>query len=99
MSGEILSDERKLALEDICETCGLPESKIITYIEEGVVEVQGGDVELWRFSELSVVRIQKAVRLEKDLRLNPAGAALALELMSQIEELKTELNRLQQLSE
>ena len=99
MSGEILSDERKLALEDICETCGLPESKIITYIEEGVVEVQGGDVKLWRFSELSVVRIQKAVRLEKDLRLNPAGAALALELMSQIEELKNELKRLQQLSE
>ena len=99
MSGEILSDERTLALEDICETCGLPESKIITYIEEGVVEVQGGDVKLWRFSELSVVRIQKAVRLEKDLRLNPAGAALALELMSQIEELKNELKRLQQLSE
>ena len=99
MTGEVLSEERKLALEDICETCGLPESKVITYIEEGVVEVQGDDFRLWRFSEISMIQIQKAYRLEKDLRLNPAGAALALELMSQIEDLKNQLKHLQQSSE
>ena len=99
MTGKILSDERKLALEDICETCGLPESKVITYIEEGVVEVQGDDVKRWRFSEVSMIQIQKAYRLEKDLRLNPAGAALALELMSQIEDLKNQLKRFQQASQ
>ena len=98
MTGEILSEDRKLALEDICETCGLPESKVRAYIQEGVVEVRGDDITRWRFSEISVVRIQKAYRLEKDLRLNPAGAALALELMSQIEELKSKLKRLERSS-
>ena len=57
--------------------------------------MRGDDITRWRFSEISVVRIQKAYRLEKDLRLNPAGAALALELMSQIEELKIQIKRLQ----
>ncbi len=99
MTGEVLSEDHKLALGDICESCGLSESKVITYIEEGLVEVQGNDVKLWRFSEISMVQIQKVHRLEKDLRLNPAGAALALELMSQIEDLKNQLRRLQQTSE
>ena len=99
MTGEVLSEEHKLALADICENCGLSESKVRTYIEESVVEVQGDGVKLWRFSEVSVVQIQKAHRLERDLRLNPAGAALALELMSQIEDLKNRLKRFQQTSD
>ena len=99
MTGEVLSEEHKLTLNDICESCGLSESKVRTYIEESVVEVQGDDVKLWRFSEVSVVKIVKAHRLEQDLRLNPAGAALALDLMLQIEELKNQLKRSQQASQ
>lgn len=33
------------------------------------------------------------MRLEKDLGLNPAGMALALKLMSQIDDLKAQLKR------
>ncbi len=95
MNGQILREDYKLALTDICEKCEVPESKVIAYIEEGVVEVQGNEVKLWRFTEASIVRIRQANRLEQDLRLNPAGAALALELMSQIEDLKNELKRFQ----
>ena len=95
MTGEILSEKNKLALQDICERCGLPETTIRAYVEEGVIEVEGDDVARWRFSEVSMVRIQKACRLERDLGLNPAGVALALDLMAQIDELKTEIKRLQ----
>lgn len=95
MSGETLSEETRLELTDFCERCGLPEAVIRTYVEEGVLEAQGGDVSRWRFSEVSLVRVQKARRLERDLRLNPAGAALALELMDQIEQLRARLARLE----
>ena len=95
MTGEILSEKNKLALQDICERCSLPETTIRAYVEEGVIEVEGDDVARWRFSEVSMVRIQKACRLERDLGLNPAGVALALDLMAQIDELKTEIKRLQ----
>ena len=95
MTGEILSEKNKLALRDVCERCGLPETTIWAYVEEGVIEVEGDDVARWRFSEVSIVRVQKAHRLELDLGLNPAGAALALELMVQIDELKTQIKRLQ----
>ena len=99
MTGEVLSEDHKLTLKDICESCGLSESNVRIYIEESVVEVQGDDPKLWRFSEVSMIKIQKANRLERDLRLNPAGAALALDLMSQIEELKNQLRRSQQASQ
>lgn len=95
MTGEILSEKNKLALLEVCERCGLPETTVRAYVEEGVLEVDGDDVARWRFSEVSIVRVQKAHRLERDLGLNPAGAALALDLMAQIDELKTQIKRLQ----
>lgn len=94
MTGEILSEKGELALQDICERCDLPETTVRSYVEEGVIEVEGDDIARWRFSEVSLVRVQKAHRLESDLGLNPAGVALALDLMSKIEELRTELRRL-----
>lgn len=94
VSGEILSEETRLELTDLCERCGLPETVIRTYVEEGLLEAQGEDVSRWRFSEVSLVRVQKARRLERDLRLNPAGAALALELLERIEQLQATIARL-----
>ena len=98
MAHDVLSEDLRLALEDICEICGLTESKIRAYVEEGVVDVHGDDVKLWRFSEVSIVQFQKARRLEQDLRLNPAGVALVLDLMSQIDELKNQLRRFEETS-
>lgn len=95
MTGEILSEKSQLAMNDLCERCGLSEATVRAYVEEGVVEAEGEDIARWRFSETSVVRVLKAHRLERDLGLNPAGAALALDLMAQIEELQARLRRLQ----
>jgi len=99
MTGEVLTDDPKLTLDDLCETCGVSEVTIRAYVAEGVIEVNGDDAGRWRFSEISLVRVQKAYRLQRDLRLNAAGAALALELMSQIEALNDQLERLKRLRE
>ncbi len=99
MTDKVLSEDLDLLLEDFCETCGLSESRVLSYVEEGVISVQGEDVKRWRFSEVNIVQVQKADRLERELRLNPAGVALALELMSEIEDLKNQLKRLQRTSQ
>jgi chaperone modulatory protein CbpM len=95
MTGEILSEKNKLPLRDICERCGVPEETVRAYVEEGVIQVEGDDVARWRFSEVTMVRVLKTHRLERDLGLNPAGAALALDLMERIEALKSRLKRLE----
>ena len=93
MSDDRPDDGMELSFEDVCTACNLPANAVISYIEEGLVEVEGSDVTHWRFSETALLHIKKAHRLECDLRLNAAGSVLVLELMAQIEDLKRQLRR------
>ncbi len=51
----------------------------------------GGEPERWRFSGTSLPRARKALRLQRDIGFNFAGAALEMELMDEIELLRTRL--------
>ncbi len=93
MNTDLLKTQAEMTLEDVCQTCGLATDTIVTYIQEGLIDVPGDNTASWRFSETQIVHIQKATRLEQDLRLNPAGSVLVLELLAQIEDLKTQLRR------
>jgi len=95
MTDGLLKDQKSLTLQDICDQCNLSHEVVMTYIEEGLIGVAGNTVASWRFSEIHLLHIQKANRLERDLRLNPAGSVLVLELMQEIESLKNQLRRLQ----
>ena len=53
-------------------------------VQEGVLEPVGGSREQWRFGVSSIRRVRTAVRLQRDLGVNLAGAALALELLDRI---------------
>jgi len=96
MSDNFLKDQPELTLEDVCECCGLSADTVITYVHEGLVDVRGKDATGWRFSQTHMVHIKKASRLEQDLRLNPAGSVLVLELLSQIDDLKNQIKRFEQ---
>lgn len=93
MSSELASARREMSLAELCEKCELSEVKVRAYVEEGVIDVEGEEVERWSFSEVCLVQIRRAHRLERDLGLNPAGAALALELAAEIDRLKQRLER------
>jgi hypothetical protein len=64
-------------------------------IAEGIVDPRGPEPRAWRFTGTSVVRIQTALRLERDLGLNRAGAALVLQLLDDVQELRRRLRRLE----
>jgi len=87
---DVISDEPELSLDEACAACGLTREEIGAYVAEGIAEARGPVVE-WRFSRLTVVRLSRARRLERDLGLNPAGALLALDLMAEIERLQRRL--------
>ena len=44
----------------------------------------------WRFSGAQLRRARIALRLERDLGVNAAGVALALELLEELEQLRRE---------
>jgi chaperone modulatory protein CbpM len=54
-----------------------------------VIEPVGQTRSGWQFTTLSIVRVAKAKRLERDLGLNLPGVALALDLLDQLDEMRT----------
>jgi chaperone modulatory protein CbpM len=88
LSGEVLEDNVELTLVELCHACRLPAESIHELIEEGVIEPVGRNPTGWRFHSICVRRVRLVVRLQRDLGVNLAGAALVLELMSELELLR-----------
>lgn len=88
LTGTVLNDELLLDLGELCQLCGVNAEHILDMVEEGVVEPQGASPTQWRFRGPSVRRVQIALRLQRDLRVNLAGAALVLDLLEELERLR-----------
>ena len=91
--GTILEEEVVLSLGELCRASRLSAEHIIELAEEGVVEPIGRSPERWQFRGVSLRRIRCARRLKEDLGVNTAGVALVLDLLEELEELRTRLGR------
>jgi chaperone modulatory protein CbpM len=92
LTGELLDEDMELTLAEFCQTCRLPAERVYELVEEGIIDPLGRDPSRWRFRWISVRRVQCALRLEHDLGVNLAGAALALDLLEELEALRTRLH-------
>lgn len=90
-TGAVIEDD-SLTLEQLCHACGVHTDWVISLVEESIIEPQGDEMHLWRFSGDSLVRVRSAFRLQHDLGVNLAGIALALDLMEELENLRAQLN-------
>lgn len=95
LRGELLDDEVELTLADLCRACAVPADEVFELVEQGLVEPRGREPTGWRFEAISVRRVRCAVRLQRDLGVNRAGAALALELLEEMEALRRRLRELE----
>lgn len=91
VGGDIHEEQDDLTLADLCRRCGVHTRIAIEMVEEGVLAPQGTEPEQWRFTGVHLQRARVAVRLQRDLGLNPAGAALALQLLDEIDTLRARL--------
>jgi len=96
---EIIETRREMSLSDLCEVCTVTSERVVQLVDEGLVEPEGREPAEWRFSGRSVRRVVVAERLSRDLRLNAAGAALVLELLDEVKQLRQRLNRLEETDE
>jgi len=94
LTGDIVENETRLSLQQLCDTCSVETEYIITLVNQGCIEPVGVEQSHWRFSGISIRRVQKAKRLQQDLGINPAGVALVIDLIEEIERLRSKLNRL-----
>lgn len=97
--GFILEEQTELSLQDLCRACAVQAELIIELVHEGVLapvdDSLGTPPDQWHFSGGHLHRARVALRLQNDLGVNLAGAALALELLDELEQLRARLRRLE----
>lgn len=90
-TGTNIEDE-PLTLGQLCHACGTHADWVISLVEEGIIEPDGREIRLWRFSDVSLVRVRSALKLQRDLGVNLAGIGLVLDLMEELKKLRTQLD-------
>ena len=95
VTGTVVDDERGIPLATLCRACGLPVEAVAALVEEGILEPVGARRGRWRFPTDSIRRARAAVRLKRDLELNLAGVALALDLLDHLEELRARVRSME----
>jgi len=93
--GIIVEEEMQLSIDDLSRACAVNTEWIITLVDEGVLDPLNGNTDQWRFSGTSLRRARTIHRLQRDLEVNLAGAALALELLEEVDALRQRLAALE----
>jgi len=93
LRGQLIDEETLITVDELCRHCMVEVTEVVTFVQEGILDpaddlasVERADS--WQFHISSVKRVRTAVHLQRDLGVNLAGAALALELLDRIAELE-----------
>jgi hypothetical protein len=89
VSSSVLSARGLLSFEEVAGRCGVTVELVEELVRHGVVDVEAGPVRQVR-AEVTL-RIRTVARLQEDLGVNAAGAAVILELLERIEQLEDQL--------
>ena len=88
--GHLVDEDVEWSLDEVCRLFAVERQWVVELIEQGVFESRPA-VEP-RFGGAALRRVRIAARLRRDLGVNAAGTALAIELMERIDELERELS-------
>jgi chaperone modulatory protein CbpM len=89
----IVEDELEVTLAELSQACGVHAEWLIALVDEGIIEPLSSNAGL-RFSGACIQRARVVQRLQQELGINLAGAALALDLLDEIEVLRERLTAL-----
>lgn len=83
-------------MAELSRSASLNEDFIVQCVQVGITELAGGSVKRsrkeWRFSTEAVLRLQKARRLQRDLDMELSDLALVLDLLDEVESLRSEVD-------
>ncbi|MDO8789588.1 MAG: chaperone modulator CbpM [Sulfuritalea sp.] len=94
IQGPVVEEEVRLTLVELCQACSAEEEHVLAWVFEGALEPVGESPQDWRFTGDSLRRARLALRLTRDLEINPPGVALALDLLDDIAMLRAKLQRI-----
>jgi chaperone modulatory protein CbpM len=93
LQGQIVDEKVEFTLVDLSRVSGASEEELTLWVAEGVFEPRGERPQEWRFSGAALRRARTAQRLAHDLQINPPGVALVLDLLDEIDALRSPVKR------
>jgi len=94
LEGVIVEEHVEFTLIELGRASGADAEQLRALVDEGALTPRGAGPDDWRFGDDALRRARTALRLTRDLELNPAGAALVLDLLDRIDALEARLRRL-----
>ena len=88
---ELIDEQTTFTLVELCRSCAVEAELIEALVEQGILEPTGRRGSHWCFPASSLRRTRITLHLQRDLGVNLAGAALALELLERIDALDARL--------
>jgi chaperone modulatory protein CbpM len=88
---ELIDEQTIFTLSELCRSCAVEAEFVEAMVEQGILEPVGRRGRHWCFPSNSLRRTRITLHLQRDLGVNLAGAALALDLLERIEELDARL--------
>lgn len=91
IDGIVVEEEIVFSLSGLCQAAGASPAQVLALVDEGVLQPTGDAPQRWAFEGPSLRTTRVALRLNADLALGTAGAALVLELLEEISALRARL--------
>ena len=95
VAGSVIDETTELTLDELCRTCSVREEIIIDMVNEGFLEPRGTQRSTWRFAGTALRRVEIALRLQHDLEINLPGAAVIVDLLDELKELRARMDLLE----
>lgn len=93
LTGSVVGDEGVLALEELARACGAEAEWIVELVAVGVLAPEGRETTHWRFRAADLTCARRVARLQRDFGASMEAAAVMIDLLKQIDELRARLKQ------
>lgn len=92
LTAVLVEDTTTFSFVEVCQKYHIPKELLREMIEQGFFDIQSSAEEQLSLDQQALRRMEAAFRLHRDLGINLPGVALALDLLEELEKMRSELD-------
>ena len=89
----VVEEHLSFSLSALCQASGADLEQVQALVGEGLLQPSGPSPEDWQFQGDALPQTRRALRLARDLDLDLAAVALVMDLLAEIDRLRSRLRR------
>ena len=87
------NDDAGFTLEELCSVCALEREWLVVRVREGLIPATEVGAAEWRFTATTLARVRRMHDIERTYDAAPELAALAADMLEEIDRLRARLRR------